>query len=557
MRKQCRECRQSFEIAPEDLKFYDQISPIVSGKKYAVPPPTLCPICRMQRRLAYRNDRSLYHGISALSGEPFITMYAPESGFPVYEQKEWWSDQWAPLSYGREIDFSCSFFEQFAEFQKMVPRFNVFNRDTENCEYVNYAPHAKNCYLLFGSWFNEGCLYGQTLNECKDCFDNLFLDRSMLCHENVDSAENYSACSCQNCTNVQESYFCFDCKNVKNCIGCWNLRGKSYHVGNEPVSPKEYETIRKQLDSYSAWEKARTHFTDLIRKNAICKAFTGTQNENVSGDFIFECKNVKFGFSTYRSEDLAYCSRAFELKDSYDFEGGGKGQLIYESMSNDFAYHSIGGTTCENLTDCFYCDLCFNCADCFGCISLKHEKYCVFNRKYRKEEYEILMGKIIEHMEKNGEWGEFFPIGLSPFAYNETLAQEYFPLTAEQVTSRGWRWKQEERPEFPELRKIPAQDLPDSIQEVPDEIVKYGIVCRESGKVFQIQKAELEFYRKMRLPLPRLHPDVRHQKRMALRNPRFLWERTCRKCGKSIQTTSAPERPETVFCEECYLATVY
>ena len=33
-----------------------------------------------------------------------------------------------------------------------------------------------------------------------------------------------------------------------------------------------------------------------------------------------------------------------------------------------------------------------------------------------------------------GEWGEFFPSSLSPFGYNETVAQEYFPLTASSLT---------------------------------------------------------------------------------------------------------------------------
>jgi len=36
-------------------------------------------------------------------------------------------------------------------------------------------------------------------------------------------------------------------------------------------------------------------------------------------------------------------------------------------------------------------------------------------------------------MMKTGEWGEFFPASLSPFGYNETVAQEYFPLSREEV----------------------------------------------------------------------------------------------------------------------------
>jgi len=34
-------------------------------------------------------------------------------------------------------------------------------------------------------------------------------------------------------------------------------------------------------------------------------------------------------------------------------------------------------------------------------------------------------------MQETGERGEFFHPSLSPFGYNETVAQEYFPLSKE------------------------------------------------------------------------------------------------------------------------------
>ncbi|KKP36762.1 MAG: hypothetical protein UR28_C0038G0001, partial [Candidatus Peregrinibacteria bacterium GW2011_GWF2_33_10] len=52
-------------------------------------------------------------------------------------------------------------------------------------------------------------------------------------------------------------------------------------------------------------------------------------------------------------------------------------------------------------------------------------------------------------------------------------------------------------------------------------------------------------------------PDQRHKDRMALRNPRKLWKRNCIKCNAEIQTTYAPERKEIVYCEKCYLESVY
>ncbi len=160
-------------------------------------------------------------------------------------------------------------------------------------------------------------------------------------------------------------------------------------------------------------------------------------------------------------------------------------------------------------------------------------------------------------MRKAGEWGEFFPVAISPFTYNESVAQEYFPLTREEVEEHGWKWK-EEKDEMPKVSKvIPAQKLPDSIEEVPDDILNWAIECEATKRPFKIIRQELDFYRKMRLPIPHFHPDERHRRRMALRNPRKLWKRSCAKCGKEIETTYAPERPEIVYCENCYLKEVY
>jgi hypothetical protein len=76
------------------------------------------------------------------------------------------------------------------------------------------------------------------------------------------------------------------------------------------------------------------------------------------------------------------------------------------------------------------------CSNCFGCISLRNKSYCILNKQYSKEEYEKLVPQIIEKMQADGERGEFFDPSLSSFGYNETVAQEYFPLTRDEASSR-------------------------------------------------------------------------------------------------------------------------
>jgi hypothetical protein len=204
-----------------------------------------------------------------------------------------------------------------------------------------------------------------------------------------------------------------------------------------------------------------------------------------------------------------------------------------------------------------YCDLMFHSKNCFGCIGLRHKEYCIFNKQYDRVQYETIVPQLVEHMMKSGEWGEFFGYSYSPFGYNESVAQEYFPLSKELALAKGFNWTDYESPPPKVTKIIPPDKLPFDIKDIPDDILNWGIECEVTKKPFRIIKAELQFYREQNLPLPRRHPDQRHRDRMMLRNPRKLWDRNCMKCQKAIKTTYAPERPEIIYCEECYLKEVY
>jgi len=247
---------------------------------------------------------------------------------------------------------------------------------------------------------------------------------------------------------------------------------------------------------------------------------------------------------TIDSEDARYCFTAGKFKDCYDCIHNGVGlELGYETFTS-VGYNLLFNRDSFSLstTNLLYCSECNGVADCFGCVGLHNkEQYCIFNKQYSKNDYEILTGKIIEHMMQIGEWGEFFPIQISSFGYNETIAYEYFPVTKEKALAREWKWHEEEVKNF---SSVVAKD-------------KDILLCEVSGKPYKIIPQELKFYKEHNLPLPRKCPRQRHQERMALRHPRKLWNRTCAKCNASIQTTYAPGRPEIVYCEACYLKEVY
>lgn len=150
------------------------------------------------------------------------------------------------------------------------------------------------------------------------------------------------------------------------------------------------------------------------------------------------------------------------------------------------------------------------------------------------------------------------------WSQNPPIAQEYFPLTKEQALEEGYRWKNKEERNY--SIDIKNEDIPDDINDVNDDILNKVIECSHKGtcnhqciEAFKIIPEELQFYKRMNLPLPRLCPNCRHYERLSQRNPLKLWHRTCMHegCNNEFETSYSPDRPEIVYCEDCYKREVY
>src|SRR3989339_1282147 len=122
MNKVCKNCGEGFEVTDADLAFLESVSPVFNDKKYSIFAPTLCSECRQQRRLAWRNEKTLYKRKCDFSGDDIISVFSQDKPFVVYNNDYWNSDKWSALDYCRDFDFSRPFFEQFSELFHKVPQ---------------------------------------------------------------------------------------------------------------------------------------------------------------------------------------------------------------------------------------------------------------------------------------------------------------------------------------------------------------------------------------------------------------------------------------------------
>lgn len=154
----------------------------------------------------------------------------------------------------------------------------------------------------------------------------------------------------------------------------------------------------------------------------------------------------------------------------------------------------------------------------FGCVGLRNKKYCILNKQYTKEQYEILVPQIIDSMIQAWTRWEFFSSAQSPFGYNETIANDYFPLTEEETITKWYNWESKSYdPNISSVSLIDMSDLPD-ISHVKDNILKQIFICKISSRPYRLVKEELNFYRKHWLSLPIYHPDIRHKNRIEIRD---------------------------------------
>ena len=81
---------------------------------------------------------------------------------------------------------------------------------------------------------------------------------------------------------------------------------------------------------------------------------------------------------------------------------GANAEYVYESINSALnCYKTIFSIRCWASRDNLFLNECDSCFCCFACIGLRNKQYCILNKQYTREEYEVLVPRIIEHMMKS------------------------------------------------------------------------------------------------------------------------------------------------------------
>lgn len=557
--RNCQNCKKEFIIDQDDINFYTKIK---------VPHPTFCPECRFLRRVSFFNLSKFYRRACDKCGKNTVGLHSSDKPYNMYCNTCWWNDSWDGTEYGMDYDPSKNFFDQLIELRNKSNFMALESLHPSNLrtEYTNNSSYQKDSFMTMYADYVENSAYIIFTAYTKDSLDCYRIKESERCYECSGVFKSYNCTWCEEIDGCIDTHFSRSCYGCTNCIGCINLRNKSYCILNEQYSKEEYfEKLKElKLNTYSGQQNFLFLVKEFWKKFPRRSYIGNSLNVNVSGEYVYESKNVKNGYLMSGGEDCRYVQylNLASSKDCYDYTGWGAGsELIYECfITGDGAYNNRFSAECwPQASNVEYSYFCIQGKDCFGCVNLKRKQYCILNKQYSKEEYEILKARIIEDMKnnlwksKNGSiysYGEFLPPELSPFGYNETVAFEYLPLEKDKVDNLGYNWFDIKNTTH--TPTILSLDLPEKIDKVHDAICNEIIKCSTCDKSFNIVKLELEILKKLDQPLPRSCYNCRHLRRFELTNKMTIYDRNCDKCGIFIKTSYSPDRPEIVYCEKCY-----
>ncbi len=555
--RNCQNCKSDFVIEPDDFDFYSKIG---------VPAPTWCPECRMIRRFNFRNEKMLFRRPDGLTGQDIFSTFSPESEVTTYENNYWFGSEWDPNITGKDYDFNKTFFTQFKDLLKVapIPARSVFKM--VNSDYCNEASESKNCYLCFNTDFIEDSAYLRKIRQVKNSFDLYECENCELSYEGLVLDKCYRTFYSFGLENCVDVWFSKNLRGCTNCFGCVNLVNKSNCYFNEQLTKEEYNKKISEFNSGSYFE-----IEQILKKSKEfwmkfpVKYNYSLKNINATGDRIFNSKDIKDSYYIKNSQNLTYCQDVWnKSSDCYDYSVWGDGaQNVYESMTCGLGISNIKFCfNCwENEQNLEYCGYCIGSNDCFGCIGLYKKQYCILNKQYTKEEYFELLPKIKQHMmnmpyvdssNRVFKYGEFFPYDISPVAYNESLAQDFFPLNPNKIIENGYQYREIKNREFE--KTILAKDIPDNIKDLNEDFIKEIIECENCTKAFRIIPIEFQFYKNINIPIPRKCQDCRFTERFKFVTVPKFYNRNCMNndCNNTFITPYAPDRPEIVYCEKCY-----
>ncbi|MFH1433437.1 MAG: hypothetical protein ABIG32_00900 [Candidatus Uhrbacteria bacterium] len=532
-------------------------------KKFNVPPAKLSPIERRRQLWGFNAGLYIWWNQHAITRERLLSYIHPDNFIKPIPDQEWHAEDWGS-KVSAKIEPTANLFPQVKTLLQQIPlpAIRLFGevKNTIGASIIS----AEDSFMVFGGVSKcKRCRYGYLVESDEDVVDSYRARSCTDCFAVNQCEKMYNCNYVLSCFECLDSSFLFDCRNCQHCYCSSNLRNSQYVFRNQKLSQAEYEKRIRGIDlsCHTVFERERQKFYMLLGNDAVWPKNFNLSCEQSSGEYLRNCVRCKDCFSIgeamdcYRSqmsqrgsEGCAYCSGFSGTSQSYEAVG------VTNSSAIKFS------TSVSNSLGLEYCHSCYNCENCFACVGLKNKDYHILNQSYQPEQYWKLVDEIKCAMLDRGEYGQFFPGDFSPagfvfaadifFDYQDHELKHFQAPTFDPARGAVISEKDEVVSE-----NIETDAIPDCLCELDEEqVIGKPIIDRQINRQYSISKADLAFYKKHRLPLPKQHFFSRVRELIRLGNLFSTETQSCSSCGTEIKVATNPTfNNRKIYCQACYL----
>lgn len=583
--RKCKFSGEEFPIYQWEKDLLDQMAPTINWEKMNFDLPQYCYRVRMLKRQIFRNEKKFY----ALP-EISIVHDSVRKVLPVKDRHE-------EDFYKYWIEYSGNFNNDLKELYEKVPYLPRYVVASENSDYCNQTSNEKNCYLCIGWLESENCLYTTYDVQSKYIIDSYGTFNCEISYQSIHIWWSMKSFFCTYLVNCYNTRFGYDLHNCKNVIFGFGLRDQEYIFKNKKYPQEERERIAqeyyKKIKTISWLKELLAEYQEFIDTYPH-EDVHNVNSEHPRGTQINNSKNMTFWFWAEGNHDSRYCGIQWRSQNVMDLESSAMSQQTYNCIGSIqmFGCSCISSNFWE-MKNAHYGFYMRWSSDILGCFGLQNQSHCILNKKYSKEDREKLATTIIQELRAKQKRGDFMDTEMSPFPYNDSLANRVFPIKQLKIWDKlttinpdGFGTVEVLNPEkfisdarldlwWEEKRKIKwrtqeaeinlptnvpilqVSDLPDDIDTAQKDICDKVIICEKTWRPYKILQMELDFYKQYGLPLPTTHYEYRDNKRCEQLPPRFLELWSCDKCGKENIREFRKNPKFKIYCEQCYNKEIY
>lgn len=287
-----------------------------------------------------------------------------------------------------------------------MPKSPTHSVNSENCEYGDQLYYCKNMINCFDTLNSEDCVYIFDSMSVVNSIDCDYSFESQLCYDSVTLSKCFNSSYLEDCSNIQDSMYCYNCRDGNNLFGCANLTGKSFCIFNRQLTEEEYKQQIAKFKNLPP-EKALQMLSDLKKKYPVTQT-RGDNNENSPyGDYMYNCKNCYMCLDVGECTNCGYLYDSGRNTDCWDSTFSGDSEISYQMVDSGNLFNCNYAIWCTHCNDSSYLIACGNVKNSLGCVNLNQKEYCILNRQFTKEEYEAKSKQILEELKKaNLGWND-------------------------------------------------------------------------------------------------------------------------------------------------------